>query len=127
MTTLNKNTTVLMVDDEEDDYFILRDSFLEYNILNKIARIEDGIELIPFLKKEGKYFDKELPILILLDLTMPKRNGYEALLELKSDLQFKSIPVIAFTTSSNEKDIEKMYQAGVNAFITKPSSLNRIT
>jgi CheY-like chemotaxis protein len=86
--------------------------------------VEDGQELLDYVHRQGKYTDTSLspwPDLILLDLNMPKKDGWEALKEIKSHPDFRRIPVVILTTSQNERDIAKSYDMGANSFMTKPS------
>jgi CheY-like chemotaxis protein len=115
--------SILIADDDPDDRELIRAAFDENSIKHRINFVENGEELLRYLNRSGHYADETLhpfPQIILLDLNMPKKDGREALRELKADNIFKSIPVIILTTSMEQKDIVKSYELGVNSFIIKP-------
>ncbi len=115
--------TILLADDDEDDRLLTKDAMIESHLLNPLVTVEDGEELLEYLRREGKYSDlsdSKLPGLILLDLNMPRKDGREALREIKSDPALCHIPIVVLTTSKAEEDIFRTYNSGVNSFITKP-------
>ena len=116
-------TTILMADDDEDDRLMARDALHEGRLPNDLRFVNDGEELLQYLRREGPYADpasSPRPGLILLDLNMPKVDGREALAAIKSDPALRSIPVVVLTTSKAEEDVLQTYDLGVNSFITKP-------
>lgn len=119
----SKLVTILVAEDDPDDRLLTRDAFAENMLSNELQFVEDGEELMEYLQRRGKFADKKkypLPSLILLDLNMPRKDGREALKEIKSDPALRRIPVIVLTTSKAEEDILRSYDLGVNCFITKP-------
>jgi len=119
----NKSVLILLADDDEDDRMFTKEAFEENHLLNEIRFVNDGIELLDYLKRREKYSnpaDSPRPGMILLDLNMPKMDGREALKEIKSDPLLRSIPVVVLTTSKAEHDVLQTYDLGVNCFITKP-------
>ncbi len=125
MNDKTNSITILMADDDADDRLMTREAFDEARLANDLRFVEDGEELMDYLNKKGKYAepaDAPRPGLILLDLNMPKKDGREALKEIKSDPNFKQIPIVVMTTSKAEQDIYSSYDLGVNSFITKPVS-----
>jgi CheY-like chemotaxis protein len=120
-----KPITILIADDDPDDRQMTKEALEENYLLNDLRFVENGEELMHYLKREGAYAqlaDSPRPGLILLDLNMPKKDGREALREIKSDPLLRRIPVIVHTTSKTEEDILRSYNLGVNCFITKPVS-----
>jgi CheY-like chemotaxis protein len=118
-----KPIVILMAEDDEDDRLLAQDALTESRLTNDFYFVEDGVELINYLKRVGKYEDTSsypLPDLILLDLNMPRKDGREALEEIKNDPDLKRIPIIILTTSKGEEDILQSYNLGVGGFITKP-------
>jgi CheY-like chemotaxis protein len=118
-----KSVLILIADDDEDDRMFTKEAFEENYLLNEIRFVNDGVELIDYLKRRDKYTnptDSPRPGIILLDLNMPKMDGREALKEIKSDPLLRSIPVVVLTTSKAEQDVLQTYDLGVNCFITKP-------
>jgi CheY-like chemotaxis protein len=113
---------ILMADDDEDDRMMTEKAMKKNRLANEIRFTIDGDDLMDYLFCRNSYSDETAPTpdLILLDLNMPKKDGIEALKEIKSNKEFKKIPVIVLTTSSAEEDIIKSYELGVNSFITKP-------
>lgn len=111
---------ILLVEDNEGDIFLVTEALEEGKIVNKISVTKDGKDAIDFLEKKGKFQNAEKPDLILLDVNLPKKNGYEVLEHIKSKDHLKQIPVIMLTTSSAEKDILMSYENHANCFITKP-------
>jgi CheY-like chemotaxis protein len=120
----NKNSVViLMADDDEDDRLMAKEAFTEVKLLNYFHTVENGEELMEYLYRRGKYADPAAsprPGLILLDLNMPKKDGRQALKEIKADPTLRSIPIVVLTTSKAEEDILRSYDLGVNSFIIKP-------
>lgn len=114
--------TILIADDDPDDRLMAREALMQSHHLNRIFFVEDGEELLDYLYSRGKYSDQDnpRPDLILLDLNMPKKNGVEALREIKSDQEMRHLPIVILTTSKEEEDIYRSYDLGVNSFITKP-------
>ncbi|MEM8965881.1 MAG: response regulator [Bacteroidota bacterium] len=117
-----KTITILMADDDPDDRILTKDAFEENGLANDLHFVEDGEELMDYLHQREKFSADNAPEpgLILLDLNMPRKDGREALAEIKSHPTFKHIPVIVLTTSKAEEDIFKTYDLGVSSFITKP-------
>jgi len=114
---------ILVADDDADDRLMIEEAFEDSRLKNKLNFVEDGEQLLAYLRREGKYEDRDLyphPGVILLDLNMPKMDGREALREMKADPALCRIPVIVLTTSEAEEDILRTYGLGVNSFITKP-------
>ncbi|WP_218352830.1 response regulator [Alteromonas lipotrueiana] len=114
---------ILMADDDEDDRLLTLDALKESRVLNNLYCVEDGIELLEFLRREGKYANSEdtpRPSLILLDLNMPRMDGREALQEIKADPALRGIPVVILTTSKEEEDMLRGYDLGCASYITKP-------
>jgi CheY-like chemotaxis protein len=112
-----------MADDDADDRLMTKEAFEESYLANDLRFVEDGVELLDYLKRRGKYVDPNSaprPGLILLDLNMPKKDGREALEEIKKDSSLCRIPVVVLTTSKEEEDIQRSYQLHVNSYITKP-------
>ena len=130
MTKLNGNPIIiLMADDDADDRMLTRDALEESRVLNELRFVEDGEELMEYLTRRGKYSNAEdspRPGLILLDLNMPKKDGREALKEIKSDPNLRRIPVVIMTTSKAEEDIFRSYDFGASSFITKPVTFDRL-
>lgn len=130
MTKVNGNPIViLMADDDADDRMLTRDALEESRVLNELRFVEDGEELMDYLRRNGKFAnvaDSPRPGLILLDLNMPKKDGREALKEIKSDPNFRRIPVVIMTTSKAEEDIFRSYDFGASSFITKPVTFDRL-
>ena len=130
MTRPNGNPIViLMADDDADDRMLARDALEESRVLNDLRFVEDGEELMEYLTRKGKYADIEdspRPGLILLDLNMPKKDGREALKEIKSDPNLRRIPVVIMTTSKAEEDVFRSYDFGASSFITKPVTFDRL-
>src|SRR5688572_23680147 len=115
--------TILMADDDPDDRQLTREAFEEAKLANDLRFVEDGVELLDYLQRRGKYADPESsprPGLILLDLNMPKKDGREALQEIKADPKLKRIRVVIMTTSKAEEDILRSYNLSAASYITKP-------
>lgn len=120
---------ILMADDDPDDRLLTKDALEESRVLNELHFVEDGEELLEYLKREGKYADPATsprPGLILLDLNMPKKDGRQALTEIKADPDLRRIPVVVMTTSSAEEDIFRSYDTGANSFVTKPVTFEQL-
>ena len=114
---------ILMADDDPDDRLLARKAAEESHIVSDLRFVEDGEELLEYLKRRGRYADRRnspRPRLILLDLNMPRKNGRESLAEIKRDPDLCSIPIVVLTTSQAEEDILRSYQLGANSYITKP-------
>jgi len=125
MPIARKPITILIADDDEEDRLLIQDAFEENLLRNPLQFVEDGEELMDYLYQRGKYSDVNKfpkPGIVLLDLNMPKKDGREALKEIKSDLELRKIPIVVLTTSKAEEDILRSYNLGVNSFITKPVS-----
>ncbi|AQP99223.1 two-component system response regulator [Pseudoalteromonas aliena] len=118
-----KPITILMADDDEDDRLLTQDALAESRVLNDLHFVEDGVELLEYLERRGKFADKAVsprPGLILLDLNMPRMDGREALEAIKANPNLKGIPVVILTTSKQEEDMVKGYNLGAASYITKP-------
>jgi two-component system response regulator len=123
MTPTRRPITILMADDDADDRQMTKEAFEESHLTNDLRFVEDGVELMDYLQRRGKYSDpasSPLPGLILLDLNMPKKDGREALRELKADPRLKAIRVVVLTTSKAEEDIFRTYNLSAASYITKP-------
>jgi CheY-like chemotaxis protein len=122
--------TILMADDDEDDRVLTADALKRSRLINDIRFVVDGDDLMQYLRGEGAYATGGVPSprpgLILLDLNMPKKDGREALGEIKSDPVLRSIPVVVLTTSKAEEDIVRTYDLGVNSFVSKPVSFEEL-
>jgi len=119
----SRSITILLADDDADDRMMASEALEESRLANDLRCVEDGEELMDYLLRRGKYSQPESaprPGLILLDLNMPKKDGREALREIKSEPTLRTIPVVVLTTSQAEEDIYRTYDLGVNSFITKP-------
>ncbi len=115
---------ILIADDDEDDRLLTRQALEEAHLSNDVRYVEDGEELMDYLRRQGRYAGQDgrapRPGLILLDLNMPKKDGRECLREIKSDEELRDIPIVVLSTSREEEDIARSYQLGVNSFISKP-------
>jgi CheY-like chemotaxis protein len=123
VTKQSRPITILMADDDADDRQLTKDAFEESRVVNDLRFVEDGVELLDYLKRRGKYADpasSPRPGLILLDLNMPKKDGREALEEIKADAHLKTIRVVVLTTSKAEADIYRTYNLSAASYITKP-------
>jgi CheY-like chemotaxis protein len=116
--------TILLADDDEDDRLLTADALKRSRLINDIRFVVDGEDLMHYLRGQGAYAAGGTPAprpgLILLDLNMPKKDGREALAEIKGDPDLRRIPVVALTTSKAEEDIVRTYDLGVNSFVSKP-------
>ena len=129
MRRLKKPLTILVADDDPDDRLFIQEGFEEARLLNQLRFVEDGEELMDYLLHRGAYrntHNAPTPGLILIDLNMPRKDGREALREIKSHEKLRCIPVIVLTTSRAEEDIVRTYNDGVNSFITKPVTFEKL-
>lgn len=117
-----KTITILMADDDPDDRMLTKEALVENKLANDLHFVVDGEDLMDYLRQRGKYNKENAPLpgLILLDLNMPKKDGREALAEIKADPKLRRIPIIVLTTSKAEEDIIRSYDLGISSFITKP-------
>ena len=121
--TPSRPVVVLMADDDADDRLLAKDAMVESNLGSELHFVENGEQLMDYLRRRGKYTDAAAaprPALVLLDLNMPRKDGREALRELKSDPDLRKIPVVVLTTSRADTDVAKIYELGANSFISKP-------
>ena len=114
--------TVLMADDDAEDCMLAAEAFAETGAKAAFSCVEDGQELMDYLSVNSLPESKGLPALILLDLNMPRKDGREALLEIKSKTALQHIPIVILTTSQEQRDIDFTKGAGAKAFITKPAT-----
>jgi CheY-like chemotaxis protein len=118
---------VLLADDDPNDILLTREAFAEGGIAAQLVTVGDGEELMEYLEQSGRYSTQPSPPppnLILLDLNMPRKDGREALRDIRQNRRFKTIPVIAFTTSESEDEVSRIYELGANSYIAKPSSFD---
>ena len=120
----NRHITVLMADDDPEDCMLAMEAFRESGAKAAFACVEDGIELMTYLSERSSHEAKGLPDLILLDLNMPKKDGREALIEIKAEPALQRIPIVILTTSGMQRDIDFSMQAGAESFITKPATFD---
>jgi CheY-like chemotaxis protein len=123
MTRAAKPITILMADDDADDRQMTREAFDESRLANDLRFVEDGAELMDYLCRRNKYADPTTsprPGLILLDLNMPKKDGRQALSEIKANPTLRNIRVVVMTTSKAEEDILRTYDLGASSYVTKP-------
>ena len=113
---------ILVAEDDPDDRMLLQTAFIDKLLPERLEFVENGAELINYLQEIAGNSEtgRTYPGVILLDLNMPKKNGRETLIEIKTNPQFKKIPVIIFTTTKNESEIKRCYELGANTYIVKP-------
>jgi CheY-like chemotaxis protein len=116
---------ILLVEDNPGDVRLTLEAFKEGKVSNDISVVNDGVEALAYLRKEDQYADAQRPDVILLDLNLPKKDGYEVLAEIKQDPDLKRIPVVILTTSEAERDILQTYYMHANCYITKPVDLGQ--
>ena len=122
--------TILIADDDEDDRNWVKDALTESPVPSNLRFVTDGEELMDFLRHRGRYAaprDLSYPGLIILDLNMPRKDGREALKEIRADPRLRHIPVVILTTSQAESDVFYTYNIGANTFIQKPVTLESLS
>ena len=120
---------ILMAEDDADDRLLCRQALDESRVLNELHFVEDGEQLLDYLHHRHPFEDELVhprPGLILLDLNMPRKDGREALRDIKADPSLRRIPVVVMTTSQAEEDIVRSYDLGANSFVTKPVTFERL-
>jgi CheY-like chemotaxis protein len=120
---------IVVADDDADDRLMIADAFQEAKLGNPIDFVQDGIELMEYLRREGNYknlTNQPYPGFVLLDLNMPRKDGRTALKEIRESAELHRIPIVILTTSKAEEDIIKTYNLGVNSFICKPVSFDAL-
>ncbi len=125
--TSYENRTILMVDDDPDDFYLARQAFKRSGQERDFQLVSDGEELMDYLYRRGEFARLEntpLPCLILLDLNMPRKDGWEVLKEMKQTRNFRQIPIVVFTTSGEKDDILNSYELGASSYITKPAEFD---
>ena len=123
MNDTSKSKVILMAEDDSDDRLLIKDAMAESGWQGDLRFVEDGEELLDYLRHRGKYsspVDAPRPGVILLDLNMPKKDGREVMGEIKADPELCRIPVVVLTTSKADTDIARMYDLGASSFIAKP-------
>ena len=113
--TVLANRKILLVDDNQADGWLLREAFQILNVPHELQIVDDGEQALKFLSENMP------PALILLDINMPKVNGFEVLKAIRADAKLRALPVIIFTSSRHRGDVEKAYHLGANAYVTKPA------
>ena len=116
---------ILLVEDSPDDADLTVDALRDGRVRNRVTVIEDGVEALAYLRREGRHASAPRPDLILLDLGLPRKNGREVLAEIKQDADLRRIPVVVMTSSDDEKDILAAYNHHVNCYVTKPVDLEQ--
>ena len=116
---------VLLVEDDPGDVLMTQEAFEEHKVRNRLHVVNDGVDAVAFLRREGEYAGAPRPDLVLLDLNLPRRDGREVLAEIKNDPDLCHIPVVVLTTSQADEDIVRSYQLHANAYVTKPVDFDR--
>ena len=127
---MNENRTILLVDDSENDICLVRIAFTNAKLTNPIQEVHNGDEAIAYLQGEPPFDDRSkfpLPALMLLDLNMPTRNGFQVLEWLRAQPVLKRINVVILTASLREEDVDRAFDLGANSFLVKPSSIEGLT
>ena len=127
MHSAEKPVELLLIEDNPGDVRLTREGLIDNKVRNKLNVAVDGEDALAYLRKEGKYAGATTPDLILLDLNMPRKSGFEVLEEIRADPHLRLIPVVILTSSGAEKDILAGYSLHANAFVTKPVDLNEFT
>jgi CheY-like chemotaxis protein len=128
-TASHKSVVILMADDDADDRLLAKDALQECQFVQGLEFVENGEELMDYLRRRGQYAglpEERRPGLILLDLNMPRKDGREALREIRSDPELRRIPVVVLTTSRADTDIAGIYELGANSFISKPVAFDAL-
>jgi CheY-like chemotaxis protein len=120
----NGAADILLVDDDDGDEMLVREAFKVCRPGHRLHAVRDGEEAMAFLRREGPFTAAKRPHLILLDLNLPRKDGREVLLEVKTTPELKSIPVIVLTTSDSPQDVAKAYELHANCYIAKPTDLD---
>jgi CheY-like chemotaxis protein len=125
-----QSISFLMAEDDPDDRLLIKEAFRENQAANSIHFVKDGVELLDYLRRQDKYLanpgNAPVPDLILLDLNMPRKDGREALKEIKTDPHLRHIPVVVLTTSNAEEDIQHCYDIGATSYIIKPVKFDKL-
>lgn len=121
-------TCILLADDDPDDQYMIREALSVSGLMHEIRMVSNGEELLDYLNKKGKFKDEYLlyPVVVLLDLSMPKKDGWECLMEIKADPKLRKIPIVILSTSNNPDDIVRSYERGAASYITKPYSYKEL-
>jgi CheY-like chemotaxis protein len=114
---------ILLVEDNEDDSILISEVFADARLATVINRVRDGEEGLAYLRREGSYRNARRPGLVLLDINMPRKNGFEMLAEMKSDAELQSLPVVMLTMSEREEDVLRSYKQGACSYVKKPVNL----
>ncbi len=121
---------ILIAEDDADDRFLLQAAFQENGFTDELHFVDNGVELMDFLKERAEQKSGDQPLLlpkfILLDLNMPKKDGREVLKEIKQHSELKKIPVVIFSTTNNEQEMRRCYELGANSYVTKPNSFEHL-
>jgi len=123
----NRPIEILMAEDSPSDQAITQEAIRHSKLMNRLHIVDNGEQALEFLKKEGNFAGAPTPDLILLDLNMPRKNGYEVLAEIKEDCRWKHIPVVILTASKSEFDVVNAYKLHANCYVSKPVDFNRFT
>jgi two-component system, chemotaxis family, response regulator Rcp1 len=116
---------LLLVEDSEPDVRLTQEALNEAKVHNRLSVVEDGVEAMEFLRRQGRHANAPRPDLILLDLNLPRKDGRQVLKEVKADDSLKRIPVVILTTSKSEEDVLRAYDLHANCYIAKPVDFNR--
>jgi CheY-like chemotaxis protein len=116
---------ILLVEDNEDDILLEQEAIADAKLVNLMFVVRDGEQAMAYLRRQGEYQNAQTPGLVLLDINMPKKNGFEVLNEIKADPALMHLPVVMLTTSDSEADIVKSYAKGACSFITKPMDFDK--
>lgn len=120
-----EDPTVLLVEDDPGDVLLVREALAGHRAGKHLSVVNDGVEAMEYVRREGDYADSSRPGLVLLDLNLPRKSGGEVLAELKDDPDLATIPVVVLTTSDSEEDVLRSYRHHVNAYVTKPVDYTR--
>jgi CheY-like chemotaxis protein len=125
LTELVRPIEILLVEDNPGDLRLTREALADAKVRNNLNSAVDGVEALKYLRQEKPYENAARPDLILLDLSLPRKDGREVLLEIKNDPKLKRIPVVVVTSSAEEQDIVKSYNLHANCYVTKPIDLQQ--
>jgi CheY-like chemotaxis protein len=120
--SLKNPPNILLAEDDDDDSMLFKEALSELSIEAKLLRVKDGEELMQMLDRSGN----KLPDIVFLDINMPRKNGFECLLEIKKSDKYQNVPVVILSTSSGKDLVAKMYEAGANLYICKPNQFNHL-